>query len=472
MHNTDLFKNKKKELVNGYAETKFVKSYVFFPKNVNECIEIIENCKKKNLKICCRGSGLSYGDIITNNENVLLDFTLMNKIISWNNESGIIRLQPGTTFAQVFNFSLIENWTLSACPGSFDITIGGAVSNNVHGKDSYKNGNFGNQILEFKLLLASGKIIVVNSIKNNSLFKAVVGGMGLIGIIVEIKIQLKKIPSPFVRVTNKVSKNIFDTLDYIESIKENCDFSVAWVDCFAKKDALGRGFVTSAKWTDAKYKVTENELEKSLTKSNKIFGMIPAKKTWHMTKFFFQPSVIKKLNYLFYKLNLYSDFLSINKEKIQLFTKYNFMHNKIPDIKYVYRPEGFLEFQPILPKENIKNNLKDLIKLCQKFNSESLLCAVKVHSPDNNLISFESDGYSIGIDIQINKRRKEDIIAFSREIFSFTANLQGKVFLAKDEYLDKSHFKKMYPQYLDFLKVKNEYDPQNVFTSDLFKRLF
>ena len=95
MHNTDLFKNKKKELVNGYAETKFVKSYVFFPKNVNECIEIIENCKKKNLKICSRGSGLSYGDIITNNENVLLDFTLMNKIISWNNESGIIILQPG-----------------------------------------------------------------------------------------------------------------------------------------------------------------------------------------------------------------------------------------------------------------------------------------------------------------------------------------------------------------------------------------
>ena len=188
----DLFENKQIEFVKGYAETKSVQSYVFFPRNIEECVNIIESCKIKGLKICSRGSGLSYGDIITNKDNVIVDLTLINKVLSWNDETGIMIVQPGTTFAQIFNISFLKNWMLASCPGSQDITIGGAISNNVHGKDSFKNGNFGNQVLELKLLLASGNIIKVNPKQNSNLFRAVIGGMGLLGIVVEIKLQLKK----------------------------------------------------------------------------------------------------------------------------------------------------------------------------------------------------------------------------------------------------------------------------------------
>ena len=154
----------------------------------------------------------------------------MREIVSWNREKGIMVVQPGTTFAQIFNISLLNNWTLASCPGSSEITIGGSVSNNVHGKDSYKNGNFGNQVLELKLLLASGDIKIIKPELNIDIFNAIIGGMGLIGIILEITLQLNKIPSPFVIVNNKISKNIFNTIDYIDEVKENSDFSVAWVE--------------------------------------------------------------------------------------------------------------------------------------------------------------------------------------------------------------------------------------------------
>ena len=97
------------------------------------------------------------------------NLTLINKILSWDYDKGIMIVQPGTTFAQIFNVSLLKNWTIASCPGSSDITIGGAISNNVHGKDCFKNGSFGNQVLELKLLLASGTVITVEPKQNNNI---------------------------------------------------------------------------------------------------------------------------------------------------------------------------------------------------------------------------------------------------------------------------------------------------------------
>ena len=98
----------------------------------------------------------------------------------------------------------------------------------------------------------------------------------------------------------------------------------------------------------------------------------------------------------------------------ELFSEYNFMHNKIPDIKHVYRPHGFLEFQPLIPKKDGSEKLKELLILCQHFGSESLLCGMKAHKADDYLISYEGDGYSIGVDIQIGGRSKDQINQFTK----------------------------------------------------------
>ena len=144
----------------------------------------------------------------------------------------------------------------------------------------------------------------------------------------------------------------------------------------------------------------------------------------------------------------------------------------IPDIKDVYKPQGFLEFQPLLPKKDIEKNMKQLMLICQKFKSESLLAGIKVHSADNNFLSFSGDGYSIGIVIQLKGREKQNIQSFYKEIISFILDCKGKIYLAKDEMLDKYSFQQMYPEFTDLINIKNKYDSQSVFSSDLFKRLF
>ena len=455
--------------IQGYAETKTAKSLVVYPRSIEDCQKLLEKCEQQGRLICCRGGGYTYGDMILNADQVVLDISQMNQILQWNPTQGTIVVQPGVSFASIFHYSLLHNWTLSSCPGGMDVTVGGAVSNNVHGKDAWKNGNFGDQVQQFKLLLANGEILEVS--RSEELFRAVIGGMGLLGIIIEVTLQLQKIPSPYVKVTSTLTRNIEESIEVLENSKDNADFSVTWIDAFAQGTRLGRGYVSTGKWVETSKKTDVRALKKSLTKPTLVFGLLPAKPVWFIGRPFFRPWGIKIVNRLHYQMA--KGQLSGKKQECPplLFTDYNFMHNKIPDMKHVYRPYGFLEFQPLLPKENSSKVVRELMRLCQRHKSESLLCGMKAHKKDDYLISYEGDGYSIGVDIQVGGRSKEQIAQFAKDIFAFTKDCGGKVFLAKDEMLDRNSFQEMYPKYSQFLQLKHRYDPQGRFSSGMFQRL-
>ena len=146
-------KNISWQWVSGYSETKKSEALVAHPESIENCISIIKYCVEHQVSICPRGGGFTYYDMILNDNNLILDVTKMNKILNWSIDSGQITVQPGVTFADIFLTCLKDNWTLNSCPGGMLITVGGAISNNVHGKDAWKYGNFGNQIINLKLLL-------------------------------------------------------------------------------------------------------------------------------------------------------------------------------------------------------------------------------------------------------------------------------------------------------------------------------
>ena len=143
----------------------------------------------------------------------------------------------------------------------------------------------------------------------------------------------------------------------------------------------------------------------------------------------------------------------------------------MPDIKNIHKPYGFLEFQPLLPIKNIDRNIKEILLLCKKFKTESLLCGVKLHKADEFFLSYQLDGFSLGIDIQIKGKKREEIRSFSNDLFDLVSDCGGKIYLAKDEYMTNQHLKRMYPKIDLFLNLKNQYDKEGVFSSDLFKRI-
>ena len=122
---------------------------------------------------------------------------------------------------------------MPSCPGGGDVSVGGAVSNNVHGKDSFKNGNFGKNIKSIKILKSDGTFNLFEN--NDEELNYIVSGIGLLGIITEVTLKLVKLTSNYVEHKNVIHKNIEEVIEYQELNHNKYDFAVSWIDCFAKQ---------------------------------------------------------------------------------------------------------------------------------------------------------------------------------------------------------------------------------------------
>lgn len=460
--------NKKLKKISGYSETKFVNCYEVYCENINQIKNTLKHAKKNNLSICCKGKGYSYGDIITNENNIVLNLSKMNQILEYNKEECFIAVEPGVSISQILNKTLLDDFTITACPGSFEVTIGGAVSNNVHGKDSHSEGNFISNVISIEVIMANGIEKTCSKFENEELFNYLLGGMGLFCVVTKIYLKLRRIKSPFVESINYKANNFEEIINIFEENKSKFDFMVAWIDTFAKGKSLGRGFVNCGKWVKSSKNINSIELKKSLTISNKVVNLLPKKFTWTLVKPFFNRFFLRIFNILFF---VYNNNFKSNKFNKILFTNYNFIHNNIPDFKSLFYPNGFLEIQPLIPKEKALDCFSLILQLCQKYKLESMLAGLKLHKKDGSLLSYSQDGYSLGIVLSLNKKNRLKINKFSTELFDIINSFGGLIYLAKDEILTRKYFKAMYPDYEKFNIIKKKYDPDNIFNSDLYKRL-
>ena len=459
------------EKVEGYSRTKTTRSKVLCLNNFSNISQNLKDLDNLEHNICLRGSGITYADMILNNDNAILDFKECNKIIKWSSELGQITVQSGVTLGSILQICHMSGWHLNACPGSPKITVGGAVSNNVHGKESHTFGNFGSQVKSMKILTADGEEQIISPLDGAEIFNGIVGGIGLVAIILEVTLQLTKISSPFVEVKTEICENIFDICSKLDE-DDGYSFKVAWCDAFAEGTSLGRGYISKAAWLRNDNSVDADRLKESLTPSSKVLNIFPTKAFWKCGRPFFKPFTIRQINrFIYHKTQKDLRLKGVNVSEM-LFSSFNFVHNRLPNMNDVYRPYGFVEIQPIIPRSAGHHAVKELIMLCQKEGWQSLLCGIKRHSKDPFLLSFEGDGYSIGIDISLRGRDRSEVIKTANKIYDFIIECGGKVYLAKDELLTRRHFEMMYPRADKFWTLKNKMDPKRLLMSDMARRLF
>jgi decaprenylphospho-beta-D-ribofuranose 2-oxidase len=459
------------EKVTAHAETHSTRSLVASPRSIDECREVIEFATKRGLSICPRGQGYSYGDIILNDDHVVLNLKGMDRILDWSPESGRIVAEPGATLGDLLFKAMPFNWTVNACPGGAGVTVGGAIANNIHGKDSWQTGNFGDSVVSVKLLIASGEILTIDRAEDRQLMEAVVAGMGLLGIIVEATLQLGKVPSPFIEVLFTPVKNTHGMIEHIEEARGKFDSFTGWADAFAKGPALGRGCVSSARWVDVPTVMSEERLAKSLEAPTKVFNLFPQDPTWFVLNKIFHPSLMGLANYFQYQAFRASHALFSSKTPQMLFTEYNFLFNRLPGWPKLFRPYGYIEFQPMIPRECGVEAIEKIFKMCQHHGFPSLMCGIKAHKKDDYIFSYSGDGYSIGIDIFFKARDRDRIRRLGRELFEYVLDCGGTTYLAKDLLVPRDLFERMYPRYIEFLEVKGRLDPSCLFRSDMYRRL-
>lgn len=210
----------------------------FFPRNPDETSHFLQS---NNASFLPRGAGRSYGDVCLNAGAYLISSQHQNKFKSFDNESGILRCESGVTISDIIQSFLPLGWFPPIVPGTKFVTIGGAIANDIHGKNHHRYGNFSRCVEKLALLRSDGEITVCDRNQNSDVFYATIGGLGLTGFILWAEIKLRKLVSPRIVSESIVMHNIDDFWQISQDANENYEYTVAWIDTTRRTKNMGRG---------------------------------------------------------------------------------------------------------------------------------------------------------------------------------------------------------------------------------------
>jgi decaprenylphospho-beta-D-ribofuranose 2-oxidase len=421
-----------------------------------------------------RGAGRGYGDLALNDGQAILDMRDMNRILEFDEASAQITVEAGTRLIEIYRAVHHRLLTLPASPTESHSSVAGAICANVNGKEAWRSGSFAHQVVRLTLLLANGETIVVD--RNHELFNAVVGGIGLLGVIVDATLQLKPIPSPFVEINRIPATDVDTLLQTMAKVERSHDAAVVWVDAYATGRRTGRSVIHAAKWLERQD--TEAERRKYLEAGygrldrHRKFGLALHERFGPVLSLMLQAQrpMMHVFNRLYYALSqlTYRTGRSSNSE---LFLRFAFEASfTVPPAHLVCGPHGYT-VQLSFPRSDARNAIVELLGICQESPAPPVTTILRAHRADDCLISFSEDGYSLNFEFHPKKRHE----AASREavdrLIDATARRGGKIHLAKDQVLTPDQFHRVFPRYTELLKIKKRLDPGGLFTSDLARRV-
>jgi len=216
-------------------------AYLLRPTHAEEILEAFRLAKKEGLTVALRGAGRSYNDAALNSLGLVLDLQGMNKILEWNPEMGLVTAEPGVTLQKLWQVVLPDGWWPPVVSGTMTTTLGGCLGMNIHGKNNFLEGTIGDHVVEFTALLPTGARITCGPKKNGDLFRAMIGGLGMLGVFISITLQMKRMYSGLLNVHAWNVPDLEQHLEDILAAAPEHSYTVGWLDTTAGGKGLGRG---------------------------------------------------------------------------------------------------------------------------------------------------------------------------------------------------------------------------------------
>ncbi len=443
----------KDEKIAGWGNKNIVNSKLVNFTDSNQIRNFLK--ESRDLKCISRGLGRSYGDAAQLKEGFVFNLNFCKGISLSDNE---VTVGGGVSINELLEVIIPLGFFLPVSPGSSKVTIGGAIAADVHGKNHHRDGSLGNHVKRILIFTAKGEIQELrpskgNDNKTDDFFWATIGGMGLTGIILEATISLIKIETSLMKVDTYICNNLESLMDLMSTKDEEYSYSVAWIDSLHKNS---RGILTCgehAKANDIK-KIHNHKLIYDPKKVSSVAKLIPS---GILNKF-----TVKAFNELWFhkSANFNNNFQTISE----------FFHplDSVNNWNKIYGKKGFYQYQFVIPYENTYFILKTLDTL-KKFSAYSFLTVLKRFGERNkSFLSFPKPGWTLAIDLPaIN----QNLLNVLDELDIELASLGGKIYLAKDTRQSSEIFKRTYSLYPKWRVIKNKIDPNNIFQSDLSRRL-
>ncbi|MEM9251876.1 MAG: FAD-binding oxidoreductase [Planctomycetota bacterium] len=392
------------------------------------------------------GLGRSYGDTALADQ--VLDTTPMDRLLELDAQGGRLRCQAGASFDDILGVIVPRGWFLPVTPGTKFVTVGGAIAGDVHGKNHHREGCFGDHVDRLSLMTADGTVVECSPTANAELFDATCGGIGLTGAILDATIRLKPIRSAMIDETTHRATSLDATLKLFDRTSD-ATYSVAWIDCLATGDALGRSLVMTG----------EHAPEGPLTPHTAPRLSVPI----DAPNALLNPLSVRVFNALYYRR-----MLGDTRSRRVHYGGFFYPLDGVAGWNRLYGKGGFTQYQFVIDRDAGRDGLRTILRRIAESRRGSFLAVLKEFGPASRRpLSFPKAGYTLALDFKID----DELFGLLDELDAIVLDHGGRLYLAKDARMSEQTFKCSYPRWDEFVDVCRRHDPRGVFRSRQSDRL-
>ncbi len=383
------------------------------------------------------GRGRSYGDSCLNDNQTICVTSRLNHFIHFDREQGILRCESGVGLDEILQLVVPHGWFLAVTPGTKYVTVGGAIANDVHGKNHHLAGAFGCHVTAFELLRTTGERLQCSATENAPMFRATIGGLGLTGLITWAEIHLKKIATPFMDTETIRFENLAEFFALSEESDRDWEYTVSWIDCLAQGKNLGRGLFMRGRHSEWPASETGKTEKKTLSMPVDAPG------------FLLNQYTIRLFNELYYRKN--------RKKRLAAHGHYEpffYPLDSIGNWNRMYGRRGFYQYQCVVPLADGQAIIAALLEKIAASGMGSFLSVLKkfgdIESP--GMLSFPRQGVTLALDFPNYGNR---VLALFEQLDDVVMAANGAVYPAKDARMSSDAFQRYFQQWRDFSQYRD-----------------
>jgi decaprenylphospho-beta-D-ribofuranose 2-oxidase len=405
-----------------------------------------------------RGLGRSYNNAAQCEGGVVISTGRLNQIIELNPDTGVVTCEAGVSLEQLMVAGLPSGWFVPVSPGTRQVSVGGAIAADVHGKNHHVAGSFASHVTSFDLLLPGGELRTVTRQAEPGLFWATAGGMGLTGLIVRATVQLKRVATSRVRVDTVRTADIDETMAVLAEHDRVYGYTVAWSDCLASGGRLGRSVITSGDFAEL------GDLPASAKADP--FAFRPGARLGLPDRF--PPGLINRYTVALANEAYYRKAPRQRQGEIQTIGQFFHPLDAIRNWNRAYGPGGFRQYQYVVPFGR-EAAVRRSFEMVSRAHAPSFVTVLKRFGEgDPGLLSFPMAGWTLALDFPA---RTPGLAGLLDRLDEVVLEAGGRVYLAKDSRVPAGVLAEMYPRLAEFRKLRADLDPEQLLASDLSRRL-
>jgi len=418
-------------------------SHVLAP---GEGVRLLESTTAAVDRLLAYGNGRSYGDSCQNARGSLIDMRAMNRMIGFDSETGVLEADAGMLLADVIARLGGQGFFPAVVPGTQFVTLGGAIANDIHGKNHHRRGTFGRHIAWLTLLRSDGQVLKCSTSENADLFRATIGGMGLTGLILTAAIRLMPVANADVTETVTAFGTLGEYFALAARADHDNEYAVAWIDQLATGQRFGRGvLLTGNHATD----------DKPFSAAGRSRLSVPLQPPFTV--------LAKPFIAVFNRAYRWSKLRSPGPKRSS-WQSFFFPLDGVRDWNRLYGPQGLFQHQSAIPFETAGDAIPELLRATHRAGQASFLTVLKRFGdmPSPALLSFPRPGYTLTLDFA---NRGPATLTLLQELDRITVAAGGAVNPYKDARMSAATFAASFPNWRDLEAYR---DP--VFMSDFWRR--